>query len=166
VDFICIFTKKSEKIMVGYIEKITDAERKMAQSSIELLAEHADELNGSNSNFVEIPVGDSGKVMQIPVKAFDFLKAVLGNMAVGDTTTLMPGIPELNVKQTANFLYFPIERVEELLNNKEISHRQVGAEKLMRLSDILMYQEDFRKRRQEALKEIIVMSEEMGLYDV
>jgi len=152
--------------MVGYIENVTDAEREMAKSSIELLAQHADKLNGDSNNFVEIPVGDSGKVIQIPVKAFDFLRVVLGNMAAGDTATLMPGIPELNVKQTADFLYFPIERVEELLKSKEISHRQVGVEKLMRLSDILMYQENFRKRRQEALKEIIVMSEEMGLYDV
>ncbi len=152
--------------MVGYIENVTDAERKMAQSSIELFAEHADKLNGNGGDFVEIPIGDSGKVIQIPVKAFDFLKAVLGNMALGDTATFMPGIPELNVKQTADFLHFPIERVEELLENKEVLYHQVGAEKLMRLSDILIYQEDFRKRRQEALKEIIVMSEEMGLYDV
>ena len=152
--------------MVSNIENITTAERKMAQSSIELLAKHADEWNGNGADSIEISLGDSGKKMQIPLKAFDFLKAVLGNMAAGDTATLMPGTPELNVKQTADFLYFPIERVEELLKDKEIPHRQLGTEKLMRLSDILMYQEDFRKKRQEALKEIIVMSEEMGLYEV
>jgi len=156
-DFVCIFTKIKEKIMVEYIENITDAERKMAQSAIRSLAEHADNLEGNNADSVEIPT------IQIPTKALEFIKSVLGNMAEGKATTLLPFDAEMSVKQVANLLRFPITDVNSILDKGQIPYRVIDSERKMLLSDVLVYDKELRKRQDEGLAILAEEAQKLNL---
>jgi len=143
--------------MVEYIENITDAERKMAQSAIESLAKHADKLNGNGTESVEIPT------MQIPAKAFASLKSVLGNMAEGKATTVLPFDAEMDVSQAANLLRFPIAHLNKLLDDGKIPYHISGEEKRVLLSDALIYVEERKKRQAEGVKILIEEAQELKL---
>jgi len=149
--------------MVDYIENITDAERKMAQSAIESLAKHADDLNGTNAESVEIPLGNSGKKMQIPTKAFKLLKSILGDMAEGKSPKFVTDDIEMNVQQISQILRFPVAHVNRLLDAGKIPYHTSGEEKRVLLGDALMYAEERKKRQAEGIKLLIEEAQELKL---
>jgi len=153
--------------MVSNIENITNAEREMAKLSIELLAKHVGKLNGNDSNSVEFPVGDSGEVAYIPVKVFNLLKTVLQDVAEGKDVKLETYDKEITVEEAAEIFFFlDPPHVEELLNKGEIPYRQQGDKNVMKMSDVLRYDEKLRTRRRKGLDEMVRLSQEMGLYDM
>jgi len=149
--------------MVSNIENITTAERKMAQSSIELLAKHADELNGNGTDSVEISLGDSGEKMHIPAKAFDLLKSILGDMAEGKIPKFVTYDIEMNVQQISQILRFPVAHINRLLDGGKIPYHISGEEKRILLSDALMYVEERKKRQAEGVKMLIEEAQELKL---
>ena len=149
--------------MVEYIENITDAERKMAKSSIELLAKHADELNGNGADSIEISLGDSGEKMQIPIKAFDLLKSILGDMAEGKRTKFVTHDIEMNIQQISQILRLPVAHINRLLDGGKIPYHTLGEEKRVFLGDALMYVEERKKRQAEGVKILIEEAQELKL---
>lgn len=153
--------------MVSNIENITTAERKMAKSSVELFAKHVNESNGNGTDSVEISFGDSSEKMQIPAKAFALLKSILGDMAEGKTITIESHDKEITVEEAAEIFFFlDPPHVEELLDKGEIPYQQQGDKKMMKMSDVLRYDEKLRTRRRKGLDEMVKMSQEMDLYDM
>lgn len=143
--------------MVEYIENITDAERKMAQSAIESLAKHADKLNGNGTESVEIPT------INIPAKAFASLKSILDNMAEGKATTFLPFDAEMSIKQVANLLRFPITDVNSILDKGQIPYRMVNSERKMLLSDVLVYDKELRERQDRGLEILAEEAQKLNL---
>jgi len=143
--------------MVEYIENITDAERKMAQSAIESLSEHADKLNGNGTESVEIPT------IQIPMKVFTLLESVLGNMAEGRATTFLPFDAEMSVKQVANLLRFPIADVNSTLDKGQIPYRTIDSERKMLLSDVLKYDKELREMQDRQLDLLAEEAQKLNL---
>jgi len=143
--------------MVGYIENITDAERKMAQSAIESLAKHADDLEGNGTESVEIPP------IHIPVKAFDLLKSILGDMAEGKRPKFVTDDIEMNVQQISQVLRFPVAHINRLLDGGKIPYHTSGEEKYVLLSDALKYNEELKKRQREGIEMLIKEAQELKL---
>ncbi len=146
-----------EKIMVGYIENVTDAERKMAQSSIESLTKHAGKLSGNNDESIEIPT------LHIPVKAFDLLKSILGDMAAGKRPKFVTGDIEMNVLQVSQVLRLPVAHINRLLDGGKIPYHTSGEEKRIFLGDALVYVEERKKRQAEGVKLLIEEAQELKL---
>jgi len=149
--------------MVEYIENITDAERKMAQSAIKSLAEHTDNLNGNGTESIEIPLGDSGKKMQIPIKAFELLKSILGDMAEGKRPKFVTDDIEMNVQQISQVLRFPVAHINRLLDSGKIPYHTSSEEKYVLLSDALKYNEELKKRQAEGVRVLIEEAQELKL---
>ncbi len=143
--------------MVEYIENVTDAERKMAQSAIESLAEHAGRLNGHDDESIEIPM------MHIPAKVYASLQSLLGNMAEGKATIFLPFDAEMNVKQVANLLRFPIADVNSILDKGQIPFRVINSERKMLLSDVLVYDKELRERQDRGLEILAEEAQKLNL---
>lgn len=146
-----------EKIMVEYIENITDKEREMAQSAIESLAEHASKLNGNDEGSIEIPM------MHIPAKVYASLQSLLGNMAEGKAATFLPFNTEMSVKQVANILRFPIADVNSILDKNKIPYRIVSSERKMLLSDVLKYDKELREKQDRELDLLTEEAQKLNL---
>jgi len=149
--------------MVDYTGNITGAERKMAQSSIELFEKHEDKLNENGSNSIEISLGDLGKKIHIPAKAFDLLKSILGDMAEGRKPKFVTHDIEMNVQQISQLLRFPVSYINRLLDSGKIPHRTSDEERYVLLSDALSYDEERKKRQLEGVQALIEEAQELKL---
>lgn len=144
--------------MVEYIENITDAEREIAQSAIESLAEHAGRLNvNDDDESIEIPM------MHIPAKVYASLQSLLGNMAEGKAATFLPFNTEMSVEQVANILRFPIADVNSILDKNKIPYRVVSSERKMLLSDVLKYDKELREKQDRELDLLTEEAQKLNL---
>ncbi len=72
---------------------------------------------------------------------------------------------EVTTQQAAELLQVSRPYLIRLLEEGRISYRKVGTHRRIRIADILKYKEVRDERRGTDLRELIRVSESMGLYD-
>jgi len=77
---------------------------------------------------------------------------------------LFPAPTELTVAQAAALLDVPEGYIDELLDDDLVEYRLEGTQRLVNRDGLLEY-EQRRKRRHEALNEMVRLDQEMGLCD-
>ena len=108
-------------------------------------------------------VGD-GIDCPIPPGAAEQLAKILVLMADGQPTEVVPGLPELTVRQAAKFLGFTEGHINELLQDNQLEHRQDGSQVLISRDSLFQFEQEYKVSR-AAMAEVVRLSEEMGLYD-
>jgi len=153
--------------MVDYIENITDTERETIQSLIEKLTEHVDQLDREDNSSIIIRIGNSHELLEIPNGFFHSLKSIFDGISEKKSVSVEPYDKEITIEEAAKiFFHLAPHHVEELLDKGEISYRQKGNAKLMKLSEVLKYDKKLRIEGRKALDELTKISQEMGLYDM
>ena len=152
--------------MVDYTESnIKSTERNELQLLINQLNKHVEKNDDERS--IIIRVGDTPKLLEMSGETFYFLKLILEGLSKGQSATVESHEKEINVEEAAKiFFHLAPRHVEELLEKGEISYREEGDKKLMKLGEVMRYDKKLRIERRKGLDEIVRMSEEMGLYDM
>ena len=105
-----------------------------------------------------------GDVIEVPVRALRMLVHILGQMAEGNTVTIVPTHAMLTTQNAADFLNVSRPYLVKLLERNELPYERVGTHRRIRFEDVAEYRRRSHERREEALKELArqAQSENMG----
>ena len=144
---------------VNVVRLPTEQERKQAESTSRILAEHV------NRDRMQLKLPDGEDVI-VPGYALDLLLDILTEMSKGNAVTLMPIHAELTTQEAANLLNVSRPYIVSLLEKGEIDHHKVGTHRRIKASDLLDYKREMTLKRLEVLDELTALSQEHGLgYD-
>jgi excisionase family DNA binding protein len=133
--------------MTTVLEMPTRAEQKAAQHTISEIQKISGK--GRTRSHIYILVQASGKEesLEIPQKAFTFLKFILGNMAEGKALQLISVESELSTQQAADLLGVSRPFIVKLLEQGKIPFKKVGSHRRVDIKDLKTYE-----RKQQAIR--------------
>ncbi|MCY3832640.1 MAG: excisionase family DNA-binding protein [Chloroflexi bacterium] len=108
----------------------------------------------------------SEETLEIALATLTLVKDILDRLSTGDPITLIPGDAELTDLEAADVLNVSRSFLIKLLENDEISHSRIRSLYRVRMDDLMAYKVERDKRADEALDEMVRISEELGLYDL
>ncbi len=84
-------------------------------------------------------------------------------MAVGRIVTIVPTGAEITIGEAADLLHVSRPFVVGLIDKGELPARIIGAHQRVQLEDVLAYKRKCKANARTALKEMIAISQELGL---
>ena len=140
----------------------TRNEQKIAQENKEILNRLAEKLKRSTKE-IEIEVSGEKDTIKIPVSALKHLNTIIDLTAQGKAITVNPVDAEITTQEAANLLNVSRPFIVKLLEEGKISFHKVGAHRRIKLKDLLVYKQQMKKEREDALTELTRISQELGL---
>lgn len=110
-------------------------------------------------------VGAAGEEIVLPPVAIRALALALQLLSVEQSIVMWPIHEELTTQMAAKLLNVRHSYLLRVLDAGELPSLAVGAERRVRVGDLLRYKQDRDERRREALQRLAQLSEELGLYD-
>lgn len=107
--------------------------------------------NGSSRAALVIP---DGLERAIPDEIFRILEQVTNALAAGEGITVVPRGMSMTTQQAADYLGISRPTLVRLLEADEIPFDKPGRHRRVRLEDLVSYEERFRARRREALRDL------------
>ena len=104
--------------------------------------------------------------IDLPEGAVALLRDVLAFMALGHGITLFPRMAEVTTVEAANILNVSRPYVIKLLEEGQLPFRTVGSHRRIPLRDLLAYKDESDRSMDEAMNELVALSQELGLYDL
>ncbi|HEX8395555.1 MAG TPA: helix-turn-helix domain-containing protein [Longimicrobium sp.] len=101
----------------------------------------------------------------IPEIAFQMLEQILGEFAQGHAVALAPVDRQVTTQEGADILNVSRPHLVKLLEAGEIRFTRVGTHRRIRLADLLEYKARMDADADRAARELVELSQEMGLYD-
>jgi excisionase family DNA binding protein len=117
----------------------------------------------SRMKSVRLRVEGTEDVVEIPEEALRILNDVLVEMAKGNACTIIPIGYEVTTQKAADILNVSRPFLIELLENKSIPHRKVGAHRRVTYEDVMNYKRDIDAKRIQALDELTRQAQERNL---
>ncbi len=105
----------------------------------------------------------SGKTVSVPREAFELFLEILGQMANGNSVTLMPIHAELTTQEAAELLGVSRPHLVKMLGEKKIPYRLVGTHRRVRAVDLFEYKRKDEKTRKAVLDELAREAQKHGL---
>lgn len=93
------------------------------------------------------------------------LANVVEAMRRGQAITVAPLAQRLTTQQAADLLGISRPTLVKLLEDGRIPYETPGRHRRIRLADLLAFQEVSRGERRDALRELTIDAQEVGLYD-
>jgi excisionase family DNA binding protein len=106
---------------------------------------------------------DDGEELTLPTAAAKLLTHLLTEMSQGNAVTLIPLHAELTTRQAADFLNVSRPHVVKLLEQNKIPFHKVGTHRRIRFSDLEAFKQTHEAIRRQALNELTVEAQEMGM---
>jgi len=103
--------------------------------------------------------------LELPEPLFQVLAAAARALAAGRSVVIFHYDHEVTTQQAADLIQVSRPYLIKLLEEGKIAYRKVGTHRRIRIADVLKYKEVRDERRRADLKELIRVSESMGLYD-
>jgi excisionase family DNA binding protein len=138
----------------------TEADVALAKVSGQKLAAH---LGRKGPLRFELKSGGSSEELVLPASALRLLVRALAEMGEGNAVTLTPVRAELTSQKAADLLSVSRPHLVKLLDEGAIPSRKVGSHRRVLLEDLLAYKQDLLTRRQEALKELAALSQDLDM---
>ena len=107
--------------------------------------------------------GDEAAQVTVPYGAFALFLEVLGQMANGNAVTIVPIHVELTTQQAADLLNVSRPYVIQLLDEKKLPSRKVGAHRRVRAADLVAFRQSDDRQRREVLRELAAEAQKHGL---
>ena len=139
----------------------TDRDAVLAQA-----ASRALDASTSEDSSLSVQIVEAGKectALELPPAAARLLKTLLHEMAAGRAVTVVPMDAEITTGEAAELLHVSRPFVVGLIDKGDLAARMVGAHRRLRLDDVLKYKRDSKVRARGALKEMVEISQELGL---
>lgn len=109
-------------------------------------------------------VGPDGESIPLPDSAFQALAVAVEAMSRGQTVTLIPHGRSLTTQQAAEILHVSRPHLIKLLETGEIPFDKVGTHRRVAIEEVLAYRERRNRVRDEALREMVRLGQELGGY--
>jgi excisionase family DNA binding protein len=138
----------------------TKADAALARKSSQKIAAHLDKTGRLR---VQIHTGTEKNDVILPRSVVRVLIRLLNEMAQGNAVTLTPIKAELTTQQAADVLNVSRPHLVKLLDEGTIPSRKVGSHRRVQPEDLLAYKRDFHARRQESLKELVALGQDLDL---
>src|SRR3981189_180751 len=107
--------------------------------------------------------GNKGAALEPPPAAAALLKTMLKEMAAGRAVTIVPIDAEITTQQAAEILHVSRPFVVGLIDKGIMPARMVGAHRRVLLDDVLACKSASKAKARAALKEMVAISQELGL---
>jgi excisionase family DNA binding protein len=125
----------------------------------------AGQLAHGQSPTVILAGSESDAREALPVTAARLLVKILSEIAKGNAVTVVPLKRELSTQQVAELLTVSRPHLIKLLERGEMPFHKVGTHRRIRLADVLTYKRKALEERKTALREMVALNQEVGLYD-
>ena len=110
-----------------------------------------------------VKAGKKSSALELPPVAAALLKTMLKEMAAGRAVTIVPIDAEITTQQAAEILHVSRPFVVGLIDKGTLPARMVGAHRRVLLDDVLAYKRESKTKARAALKEMVAISQELGL---
>ena len=141
----------------------TTREAEIARSSGRVLARYA---GMDRPLTLRLADGEEERPIELPTGVVSLLAHVLEAMAAGRGVTLVPEHAELTTVQAADVLNVSHPYLVKLLDEKAIPHRKVGAQRRVRMEDVMAYKNAVDREREDILDRLTREAQENGMgYD-
>lgn len=121
-----------------------------------------DSLKGQSNDSASLCL-DNDVSLDIPEFALRLLIEIFREVAKGNAVTLIPVHSELTTQQAADILNVSRPYVVKLLENQKIPHIKRGRHRRIRFEDLMSYKEKDDHEREQALDEMVRLSEDLGV---
>jgi excisionase family DNA binding protein len=110
-------------------------------------------------------IGPGGEQTDLPDEVYTVLRQVIRVMAAGKAVTVAPHNLQLTTQEAADLLGISRPTIVRILERGDIPFTQPNRHRRLRLSDVLEYQRCASADQQAALRTMVEISEDLGLYD-
>ena len=149
--------------MEALTKRTTKEDQKISITSLPDFQAVSKRIKSSQKNGVKIKIQESGEFLTIPKKALTFLTAIIQNMAEGKTISIVPSDSELSTQQAADLINVSRPHLIKLLESKQIPFKKVGSHRRVLLMDIMDYQDQIVKQREDQLDFLSNQAQELNL---
>lgn len=102
-------------------------------------------------------------IVPLPARAVELIHRVLMAMADGTPISVIPHEAELTTQQAADFLNVSRPFLVKLLDDKKIAHRVVGRHRRVKVADIMAFEKESRREREDAIAAMAAEASELEL---
>ena len=149
--------------MVNNYTPLKAQELEAARAAADRLAQAA---NGDEALKYYIYDTQNEEPIELPAGAAVILRDLLANMSRGHGITMFPRLAELTTVEAADILNVSRPYLIKLLDEGKMPYRMVGSHRRIPLRDVMSYKAESDKRMDEAMDELVALSQELGLYDL
>jgi excisionase family DNA binding protein len=151
------------------------AEDEASTNGVEATTKERDQLHGVQDalNYAAVApeataflVGKDGKRIALPEPLFQIIRHAAGMLVRGERITLAPVTKELSTQEAADLLGVSRPHLIKLLDAGAIPFTKTGRNRRVRFGDVNRYRNNRDKERRDRLRNLIISSEELGLYDI
>jgi excisionase family DNA binding protein len=116
----------------------------------------------------ELPLiaSKTGEIIELPEPVLRLIIQAVHQLAKGNGVIIETFHQPLTIWEAAGFLNIRWQDLEQLIDKGEIPFIPVGKFRRIQFEDVMAYQQKQEQLRQEALTEIVRISEESGLYSM
>lgn len=106
-----------------------------------------------------------GKETELPEEMLDLLSFVMKAWKHGQGVTVTVQSQLVTTQQAADLIGCSRQHVVSLMNSGALPGRKIGTHRRIKLEDVLRFIHDEDKRRDQAMDELVALTEEMGGYE-
>lgn len=109
--------------------------------------------------------GPNGQPITLPPHVAALIREMLQTLASGRDVQLEPTSSEMTPTEAAAYLNVSRPYLVKLLDEGKIPFRMVGSHRRIPTAELITYKRITRARQNQAMDELVRISEDMGLYD-
>lgn len=106
-----------------------------------------------------------GKKTELPDEMLDLLSFVMKAWKHGQGITVTVQSQLVTTQEAADLIGCSRQHVVSLMNSGALPGRKIGTHRRIKLEDVLRFIHDEDKRRDQAMDELVALTEEMGGYE-
>lgn len=144
------------------IRKPSKEEQKAAMDSYDALASMIEQLRSENP---EIEIEETEEKVRIPKSALVLLTKILKEISQGNPISIVPIATEITTQSAAELLGCSRPHIVKLLEEGIIPFTKVGKHRRIKYEDIVNYRKNMKSNQRKAIRELMELDEESGLYD-
>ena len=105
------------------------------------------------------------ETINIPVDFLNFVEQIMGEVAKGNSVTLIPNSREISTTEASEILEVSRQHLVELLESGELSipFRRVGKHRRLRAEDVINYKNKIDEQRLKTLEELAKQAQQLKL---
>ncbi len=108
---------------------------------------------------------DHNVIVPLPARAVELIYHVLTAMAERKPFSVIPHEAELTTQQSADYLNVSRPFLTKLIDEGKIAHRMVGRHRRVKFADLVKFEADSRRSREDAIAAMVAEEQELGLDD-
>jgi excisionase family DNA binding protein len=124
-------------------------------------------LEVAGNTALRVQVAEAGRELTtfaLPPSVARLLMDILKETAAGHAVSVVPLEAEITTQQAADLLNVSRPYLVGMIEKGTLPARMVGNQRRLPLKDVLTYKADNRAKRREALRELVALDQELGLY--